>query len=204
MADPLGGQRGFTQAETSRRIGNLVRLGRVVALDAATARVQVQTGGNVTTWVPWTTGRAGPDRDWSAPEPGEQVVLLAPSGELDQAVVVPGLYQSRHPAPGDSADVRRTVFKDGTVHEYDRAAHAHRLDLTASGGRHVVTSGPAELALSPEAITLTVGGTSLTVSENGVAIVGDLSVDGDVAVTGSIHATGSIIDAGGNTNHHSH
>jgi phage baseplate assembly protein V len=198
MADPLGGQRGFTQAETSRRLGNVVRLGRVVALDAPNARVQVQTGGNVTTWLPWTTGRAGPDRDWAAPEPGEQVLLLAPSGELDQAVVVPGLYQTRHPAPGDTADVRRTVFKDGTIHEYDRAAHAHLLDLTASSGRSIVTSGPAILELAPDAITLTVGGASLRLDAGGVSIVGD------VQVTGSINASGSIIDAGGNTNHHSH
>ncbi|MBB4266892.1 phage baseplate assembly protein V [Roseospira visakhapatnamensis] len=198
MADALAGGRGFGQAEANRRIANTVRLGRVVALDPGAARIKVQAGGNVTAWLPWTAGRAGPDRDWAAPEPGEQVLVLAPSGDLAQAVVVPGIYQARHPAPGDRADLRRTVFQDGTIQEYDRAAHAHRLDLSASGGSATVVSGDAELKLTPEAITLTVGGVRLTVSAAGVEIAGD------VTVKGSIHASGTIIDDSGNTNHHTH
>ncbi|MBB4287747.1 phage baseplate assembly protein V [Roseospira goensis] len=127
MADPLGGQRGFTQAETSRRLGNIVRLGRVVALDAPAARVKVETLGNVTTWLPWLTHRAGPDVTWWAPEPGEQVVVLAPGGELDQAVALPALYQTRHPAPADRPTVHRTVYDDGTTVEYDRVARVLRV-----------------------------------------------------------------------------
>jgi len=173
MADALGGGRGFGLAEANRRIGNMVRYGRVVALDPAAARVKVQTGNNVTAWVPWTTGRAGQDRDWAAPEPGEQVVLLAPSGALDQAVVIPGVYQSRHPAPGDSADVRRTVFKDGTIQEYDRAAHAHLLDLRACDGSARVLTGDADMLIAHDRIELRVGSSEIVIVDGNITIRAD-------------------------------
>lgn len=192
MADPLGGGRGLVRAETSRRLANTVRLGRVVDLDEAHARVKVQTGANTTTWVPWTTGRAGPDRDWAAPEPGEQVLLLSPQGDLGQAVVVPGIYQDAHPAPADSADVRRTVYRDGTVHEYDRAAHWHLLDLRApSGSGQALAGGEAEalietgritlrvgdassLVIEAERITITVGGSSITLTPDHMTAIANM------------------------------
>lgn len=43
------------------------------------------------------------------------------------------------------------------------------------------------------------GGTGAT-----MRIRGDVEIEGNTQQTGSINATGSIIDAGGNTNHHSH
>lgn len=173
MADALGGGRGLAMAEANRRLDTMVRVGRVVALDPAMARIKVQAGGNVTTWLPWTAGRAGPDRDWAAPEPGEQVLVLAPAGDLGQAVVVPGIYQARHPAPGDSPDVRRTVFKDGTVQEYDRAAHAHLLDLRACDGSARILTGAAETLVDHDRIELRVGSSRIVITDGHILIDAD-------------------------------
>ena len=74
--------------EAERRLSNLVMLGQVAELDAARARVRVQAGPILTAWLPFATVRAGADRTWHAPEAGEQVVLVAPGGDLNQAVVV--------------------------------------------------------------------------------------------------------------------
>ena len=119
--------------EAERRISNLAMMGQVVELDAARARVRVQAGPITTGWLPFATLRAGTDRIWHPPEPGEQVVMLAPGGDLNQAVVVGSVYRADHPAPADSADISRTMFKDGAVMEYDRAQHHWRLSVPAGG-----------------------------------------------------------------------
>ena len=94
----------FELVEVDRRLANIVTLGSIAAVDVANAVAQVQIGGILTDWLPWLTARAGNDITWWAPEVGEQVVILSPSGDLAQGVVLPGLYQTAHPAPSNSAD----------------------------------------------------------------------------------------------------
>jgi len=142
----------MTDAE--RRLANLVVLGQVAELDVERARVRVKAGPILTAWLPFTTGRAGPDVTWHAPEPGEQVVLVAPGGDLNQAVVVGSLYRQAYPAPADSAEISRTRFKDGAVMEYDREQHHWRLSVP-SGGRIVLEIGPSKVEMSDSGIRIT-------------------------------------------------
>lgn len=149
-------QRNINQdmTEAERRISNLAMLGQVVALDAARARVRVRSGPITTGWLPFATVRAGEDRSWHPPEPGEQVVLVAPGGDLNQAVVVGSVYRADHPAPADSQNISRTVFKDGAVMEYDRAQHHWRLSVP-DGGKIVLEIGATRLELSGTGAKLT-------------------------------------------------
>lgn len=209
--------------EAERRLSNVALLGQVVALDAARARVKVRAGPITTGWLPFATVRAGHDRTWHPPEPGEQVLLVAPGGDLNQAVVVGSIYRADHPAPADSADISRTLFKDGAVSEYDRAQHHWRLSVPA-GGRIRFEIGGTALELTAEGTTLTTP--KLTVDSpdstfTGTVLVKKLltylkglvgrggggagaSIEGDISIKGSVSATGSIMDAGGNSNHHGH
>ena len=140
--------------EAERRISNVALMGQVVALDTARARVRVKAGPITTGWLPFATLRAGPDRTWHPPEPGEQVLLVAPGGDLNQGVVVGSVYRADHPAPADSEDISRTLFKDGAVIEYDRAQHHWRLAVPA-GGKIVLEIGPTKLELSNQGARLT-------------------------------------------------
>ena len=131
------------QVDVRRRVDNLLRLGVVAAVDLDRARVRVRYAGSddapaLTGWVPWMTPRAGDARTWWAPSVGEQVVLASPSGELAAAVVLGSLFQIEHPPPSNEAHVRRTVYADGAVVEYDAEAHALRATLPA-GGTVVIT-----------------------------------------------------------------
>ena len=141
-------------SDAERRLSNWVMLGQVAELDAKQARVRVQAGPILTAWLPFASSRAGPDRTWHAPEPGEQVVLVAPGGDLNQAVVVGSLYRQAHPPPADSADVSCTKWKDGAVMEYDRAKHHWRLAVPA-GGKIVLEIGPSKIEMSDAGIRLT-------------------------------------------------
>jgi phage baseplate assembly protein V len=150
----------YRLAELERRLPNVLRVGTVAEADYPAARVRVRTGDILTGWLPWLTVRAGMDRSWWAPEVGEQAVILAPSGELGQGLVLFGLYRDTHPAPADRETVDRRVYADGAVIEYDREAHVlHALipgdivaevsrDIRATVGRDLVASIGRDLVVS--------------------------------------------------------
>lgn len=140
--------------EAERRLSNVVLLGQVAELDAKRARVRVRAGPITTGWIPFATVRAGPDRTWHAPEPGEQVVLIAPGGDLAQAVVVGSIYRDAFPPPADSEDITRTLWQDGAVMEYERKAHRWHLSVP-SGGSIVIEIGPSKIEMTDEGIRLT-------------------------------------------------
>lgn len=139
--------------EIDRRLSNLLRYGTIAALDEAHALVTVDIGDCTTDWLPWFAGRAGGDRSWWAPEVGEQVMILSPSGELAHGTVLPAIYQDNHPANANSKDVRRVTHADGAVEEYNRTTHAYTLNVPAGGS-----------------ITLKVGATTLVMQDSGTVL----------------------------------
>lgn len=139
--------------EAERRLSNVVMLGQVAQLDASRARVRVQAGPILTAWLPFTTVRAGPDRTWHAPEPGEQVVLVAPGGDLNQAVVLGSLYRKDYPAPSDKPHISLTRWADGAIQSYDREHHHWALSVPA-GGTIVLSAGASRIEMSDAGIRL--------------------------------------------------
>jgi phage baseplate assembly protein V len=158
----------FDVTELDRRLSNLIRFGTVQEADYANARVRVKAGDILTGWLPWLTRRAGGDIIWHAPEIGEQVMVLSPSGELNQGVVMTSLYQALMPPPVNTPDKHHTVYSDGAVIEYDRASH--HLQAVLPGGATVQLTSPGGIAITGD-ITLT--GTltaSVDVIANGISL----------------------------------
>ena len=151
----------FDITELNRRVANLLTLGTVIDADYGQARVRVQIGEIATTWLPWMTRRAGGDSDWWAPEIGEQVMVLSPSGELAQGIVLLSLYSDAHPAPVNEPTQHHSRYADGAVLEYDRKTHHLKAQLPA-------------------------GATAEVIADGGVTIVGDVSVTGHITASGDI------------------
>lgn len=180
----------YLQGEHDRRLANIVRVGTIAALDAANARVTVQLDTElVTDWLPWIVGRAGGNRTWHAPEIGEQVVVLAPSGEIGAGIVLPSIYQDAHPANSNTPDIHRTTYSDGSVVEYDRAAHI--LTVNVGSGQVVVNCSTAAVHASTS-VTIDAPETTVTghlTVEGGIGVSGGtggtMQINGDVAITGS-------------------
>ena len=172
----------FELTEIARRMASIVRLGIVAEVDHQAARVRVRYGGEgetaLSAWLPWVTERAGQDRSWWPPEAGEQVLILAPSGEMAKGVAVGGVYRSEHPAPESDPDKHAIHYSDGAVIEYDRSAHRLKAELPAGGGAELTADG---------GITIT----------GDVMISGDLEVSGDAEVTGSVSAGSDVSDQDG-------
>lgn len=148
-----------------RRLDNLIRIGTIAAVDHQAARCTVKTGGLTVPNLPWQAQRAGSSRDWDAPTVGEQCILLSPSGEPSQGVVLVGLYSQQRPAPSNSANLRRRTYPDGAVIDYDHATHT----LTA---------------------TLPGGGKAKLTAPGGVTILGDVDITGLVTVSDDVIAAG--------------
>lgn len=141
-----------TLAEAFRLIHNLVRIGAVAEVDVDRARARVQAGDNLTGWQPWISARTGTTLEWDPPTVGEQVVLLSPSGDLAQALIITGLYQQN--APSASADEHKRVYPDGATITYDHV----KKELVASlpGKANVNITGDATVNIGGKA-TVAVG-----------------------------------------------
>lgn len=122
----------YENTEGGRNATNFLRYGEVKEADyeKGLLRVDVQDGTIETAWLPWLTMRSGKDRFWWAPEVGERVVVMAPSGELHNGVVLTAQISSDFPQIADRETVQRTKFDDNTVVEYDRESHVYTFDLT--------------------------------------------------------------------------
>ncbi|AWM87372.1 phage baseplate assembly protein V [Microvirga sp. 17 mud 1-3] len=175
----------YAGTDTDRRLGNVISIGRIKAVDPAKGLAQVDMDGPDTDWIPWATARAGGDRTYWCPEVGEQVVVAAPSGELGNAVIIGCLFQDAHPEPADSADTHRTVYADGTVVEYDRAAHAMKIDVSASSGTVTVICKTATVQAS-ESVTIDTPETTCT---GNLTVAKSLTMGGG---GGSVNITGPV------------
>ena len=210
-------------ADLRRRFENVLCLGVIAEADYAAARVRVSIGALKTTWLPWLTHRAGGDSTWHAPEVGEQVLVLSPSGDLAQGVVLPAIFYASHPANASAATVHRTTYADGAVIEYDRAAHELKLTIpgkvtlnatghvtatiggnlasTVAGNASVQVTGTASVSgtagitlASPASIALTAPAIALN---GAVAVSAGAAGGGGMQVAGAITAGGDITNNGG-------
>ena len=164
-------------------LAQTIRVGFVTARQPEKMRVQVELRDTVTqplssTWLPVLCPRASGDLAYDLPDVGDQVLCLFLPYGLEQGFVVGAMYGKASP-PVSSGDKWHRKFSDGTVLEYDRAAHK----LTAQVQGDVSVSSAASLTLMAPAMQLggTGGGTTQAAMQgtfrlkNGDIIVGGVS-----------------------------
>lgn len=133
----------WERSEQDRRLHGMVRVGRVVEVDAARARARVNLGGDtLSDWLPWTAARAGAIKEWAPPGVGEQVVVISPGGESAQGVITGAIYQAAAPAP---------------------AQHGQMWGMKI---------GTSFLTMTAENITLAAGGSTLVIDAGGIRLNG--------------------------------
>ena len=81
----------YDLAEADRMIGNLVSIGTVTAIDNATATARVQIGDLASPPLSVMQIRSGKIRLHWMPSVGEQVSVLAPSGNMSRAFILGSL-----------------------------------------------------------------------------------------------------------------
>lgn len=144
-------------------LAKIASVGRVVKLtsDDPTGRGNIpqalvhiggETEGSYTcNWLPWVTARAGYDGEWWQPDIDEQVLVLAPSGDIAKGYIVGSIYRAcltfdskpdsesggvtprdSVPASEEDKQIHKRVYQDGTSIGYDRLNHALTVGLKST------------------------------------------------------------------------
>lgn len=129
---------------------------------AKPARCRVKLGDNTTDWLPWMAGRAaGKDGSaWWPPVVGEQCLVIAPGGELAQGVVLLGMYSDHMEAPADAAGVELQRWSEREFAEY----RAGRRTVHTEEAIVLEVGNGCSIVMAPESITLSAGGSVLTIA----------------------------------------
>lgn len=176
-------------AELARRLDNLIRFGVIEETDFTTdpvqPRVRVRTGKILTTWIPIATNRANTDAEHDPVQVGEHIIMLAPSGELTQAVVVGKLFSNAHPSPDNNPANHRRKYRDGAVIEYNSETH-HLNAVLPDGGTFNAAA---------------TGGFTFT---GDITHHGDYTHNGDLTQNGKQDVTGDVVAGGISQINHLH
>lgn len=127
--------------QLDRRQNNSLREGRITEVFPDEGMAKVDAGGVISKKVPWLQ-RAGAIREWSPPTIGERVILISPSGEPGQGMILPGGYTDEFAAPHDK------------------------------GGEKVVTIGDVTITQTDSAFVIAAGGVTVTISASGLKVSG--------------------------------
>ena len=162
---------GYSDEQLCDRMAQMIRVGFVNARQPETMRVKVTlkdttTAELVTDWLPVLCPRACADMHYDLPDIGDQVLCLFLPYGLEQGFVIGSMYGKRTP-PVQSGDKWHRVFRDGTILEYDRAAH--KLTANVKGDVDITTTGNITGTIQGN-LTASVQG-SLSASSQGPASV---------------------------------
>lgn len=183
--------------ELSRLLANLIKKGEVCEVDPAQAVVRVRCGDLVTDWLPYFVSAAGAVAVHRPPSVGEIALLLAPSGELADALVVCGWSGKTFPNPATDSQTTKIKFADGAACTYN---HNNGM-MTINGVQDVVIQASNQIILqTPEVICtdqmivqglLTYkAGLSGSGGGAGTSITGPINHQGDLTNSGSVSSNG--------------
>ena len=134
----------YELTDTARNIGSLLRFGTIHSVNYEARLCRVQLNNDVVTdEIPWITITAGGSVFWNAPSVEETVLLLSPSGELNNSVCLPALQMNpRGTWPFKFSDLEfewgglgeprtalwRWLFADGAILENDAQLNQFRVE----------------------------------------------------------------------------
>ncbi|MBC2658282.1 phage baseplate assembly protein V [Pseudomonas sp. MSSRFD41] len=176
--------------------------GEVSAVDFVTCRIRVrldERDGVESYWlnVPQRNTQ-GTKRRPLMPELGEQVAVLLDADGVG-GVYLGGVYSTAEPPPVVDENTDYVRFSDGTVSTYDRSTGVMTLDcvgaLLVKCGRNITVEAGGPVVVKAPSATLNIPQVTLN---------GNLQMKGNLQVDGNVSASGAVMDAGGNSNHHSH
>lgn len=175
----------FKLADLFRRFENLIREGSISAADYQANLYRVKTGDIETGWLRCLTLRAGNDKAWHPVSVGENVLVLSPSGDLANGIILPSLFTGNNKAPSNNPAVRLFEFADGAVIEYDSATHKLSAVLPSGATTELISTGGLKII-------------------GDVEIIGNTHISGDTTIAGGVVADKDIVSGSISLQQHLH
>lgn len=198
-----------------RRLENVVRWGTVSAIDYGKPACMVDTGRITTDWLPFFQVRAGETTEWNPPTIGEQCLILSPSGDLANGMVLFGIHTDQNQPPSHSPDTHVRQYPDGAVISYNHATGALSATgiktalidasetITAKAGVKVTLDAPLVECtdkLTVHGLLTYLSGLSGSAGSGG----GGTSIEGPISHTGDFSNEGSLSSNGITLATHTH
>ena len=120
-------QDGYALSDLAKRLSNIIRIGTIFEINHQTAKARVKVGELETDFLPWANSNSGSNNSWNPPEIDEQVIILSPSGDLSQAVILPSLYKNN--ASDSDQNIKSITHQDGSKISFNLASGTLDLDL---------------------------------------------------------------------------
>lgn len=184
--------------DLERRTASIVQYGTVSQVkydDKGAPRVKVKAGEIETGWIPWTEASAGKNVDWNPMDVGEQVVMLAPSGDMEQAVIVGSIHQDSMASHSNNPDESGRQWEGGAKDVYNRSSKERRIVVPA-GGKVVIQVGSTEIEATETQVRIKTG-TDVILEADTTTVVGDLVVTGNTSIMGGMAIAGEMTGEGG-------
>ena len=186
--------------EAMRLIANLIKEGVIEAVDPK-GFVRVRHGGILSDWLGYFVPAAGGVSVHRPPSIGERCIMLSPSGETANAVVLCGLASAAHPSPSASAEETVVVFPDGARIEYHHSSGFMNISGIQSGKVQAAQSLTFDTPQSTFTGQVTAqglftyqAGMSGTGGGAGTVIQGAINHNGTLTNTGKISSNGVLLD----------
>ena len=158
-------QDGYALADLTKRLSNIIRIGTIFEINYQTAKARVKIGELETDFLPWANCNSGSNNIWNQPEIDEQVVILSPSGDLSQAIILPSLYKNN--ASNSDQNIKSITYQDGSKISFN------------------VSSGTLDLDLKGDVIIKVVGNANIEGDNINITASSNITLDGNVDLGGS-------------------
>ena len=181
--------------ELERRLGAIVRQGKILEVNYAKATAKAVSGEMITGWLPWLTHRAGENSTWFPPEVGEQILIISPGGSPEQGFILPGIYQNSLPAPSADENEVLIQFADGTF--VKKSPGLVLIDSSVSGAKmHLNAGGDVDINSTNNILIKAAG--NMTLDAAGITIKGPVTqTGGDITSDGVSVQTHTHTDTAG-------
>lgn len=158
-------QDGYALSDLAKRLSNIIRIGTIFEINVQTAKARVKIGELETDFLPWANANSGSNNSWNPPEIDEQVIILSPSGDLSQAVILPSLYKNN--ASDSDQNIKSITYQDGSKISFN------------------VSSGTLDLDLKGNVTIKVVGNANIEGDNINITGSSNITLDGNVDLGGS-------------------
>ena len=158
-------QDGYALADLTKRLSNIIRIGTIFEINVQIAKARVKIGELETDFLPWANANSGSNNSWNPPEIDEQVIVLSPSGDLSQAVILPSIYKNN--ASNSDQNIKSITYQDGSKISFN------------------VSSGTLDLDLKGDVIIKVVGNANIEGDNINITASSNITLDGNVDLGGS-------------------
>ena len=158
-------QDGYVLSDLAKRLSNIIRIGAIFEINIQTAKARVKIGELETDFLPWANSNSGSNNSWNPPEIDEQVIILSPSGDLSQAVILPSIYKNN--ASNSDQNIKSITYQDGSKISFN------------------VSSGTLDLDLKGNVTIKVVGNANIEGDNINITGSSNITLDGDVELGGS-------------------